>query len=179
MVWFGYRGLCGGVGAAGAGAGGGAGAPSSSANLRANIVASARFTFTKRSLFYSVYASGSGLGTLANARPRALQFLDRNGSIVEEQAVRPSGSIYQNSTGKVCGVWRRIGREYRRQLRDGKLYVAVVWEDGLAVAGKIHKFKSLPSELYSVLLEPAAIEGTRNEHEVASNSSADFLKKFP
>lgn len=111
-----------------------------------NHVATARFTFHRKSLYYSV---------LTARRPRAIQFVDREGSILEEQAIPAQGSLYQNATGKVCGVWRRLSRDYRRLLREERLLVTLLWDGDDSVTGGVQRVRSLGSELLSSLLTPA------------------------
>ncbi|XP_039301391.1 dorsal-ventral patterning protein Sog-like, partial [Nilaparvata lugens] len=108
--------------------------------------ATGRFSFHKRNLYYSFYTSTS-------LRPRGLQFVDLKGNILEEQ-VLPAGSVYQNKTGKICGVWRRIPREYRRLIRDEKLLVNLLWDKAeLTITGQLYRYRALTTELYSILLE--------------------------
>lgn len=64
------------------------------------------------------------------------------------------GSVYQNATSKICGVWRRIPREYKRLLRDETLYVALLWGNELALSGQIARLKALNTEQFSGLLTP-------------------------
>lgn len=123
-----------------------------------NIVATGRFTFHKRNLYYSFYVSDKAV------RPRAVQFIDETGHILEEHIlVMPSSgpmSVYQNATGKLCGVWRRVPRDYRRLLRDDQMSIVLLWggkfQAELALAGKISKYPALSTELFSSLLEPAS-----------------------
>lgn len=134
-------------------------------------VATLRFTFHRKSLFYSV---------LTPRRPRAIQFVDREGSILEEQTVPAQGSAYQNATGKVCGVWRRLSRDYRRLLREERLLVTLVWDGPPgsaaddAVTGSVQRVRSLGSELLSALLlpaQPAADAGAGGTAIVSISSS--------
>ncbi|BFG03040.1 dorsal-ventral patterning protein Sog [Drosophila madeirensis] len=121
-----------------------------------NIVATARFLFHKKNLYYSFYTS-SRIG-----RPRAIQFVDDAGVILEEHQLETTLtgtlSVYQNATGKICGVWRRVPRDYKRILRDDRLHVVLLWgnkhQSELALAGKIAKYTALQTELFSSLLEP-------------------------
>uniref|UniRef100_A0A182Y516 Short gastrulation n=1 Tax=Anopheles stephensi TaxID=30069 RepID=A0A182Y516_ANOST len=124
-----------------------------------NVVATGRFSFHKKNLYYSFYVSERA------ARPRSIQFVHANGNILEEHTLAlPSDegrlSAYQNGTGKVCGVWRRVPREYRRLLRDELVSVVLLWgskhQAELAIAGSIAKYPALAHELFSSLLEPAA-----------------------
>lgn len=89
--------------------------------------------------------------------------MDHTGTVLEEHNLEiPSNgpfSIYQNTTTKVCGVWRRVPRDYRRILRDDQMSVVLLWggnfQAELALAGQIGKYTSLSTELFSSLLEPA------------------------
>lgn len=125
-----------------------------------NIVATGRFSFHKKNLYYSFYISEKAI------RPRSIQFIDHLGHILEEHSlVIPSNgpySIYQNSTGKICGVWRRVPRDYRRLLRDDQMNVVLLWggkfQSELALAGQIGKYPALSSELFSSLLEPSSTD---------------------
>ena len=122
-----------------------------------NIIATGRFNFHKKNLYYSFYVSEQA------TRPRSIQFINHLGNILEEHtlAISNSGpfSIYQNSTGKICGVWRRVPRDYRRLLRDDMMSVVLLWggkyQAELAIAGQIGKYPALSTELYSSLLAPA------------------------
>lgn len=97
-------------------------------------------------------------------RPRLIQFIDDTGHILEEHSlVVPSNgpfSVYQNSTGKICGVWRRVPRDYRKLLREEAISVVLLWggnyQAELALAGKVSKYPALSTELFSSLLEPAS-----------------------
>lgn len=68
-------------------------------------------------------------------------------------------SIYQNTTKKICGVWRRVPRDYRRLLREDRVNVVLLWGgkhvSELAIAGKVSKYPALSTEVFSSLLEPA------------------------
>lgn len=129
-----------------------------STNNPLNIVATGRFTFHKRNLYYSFYTSDK------TTRPRLIQFIDDTGHILEEHSlVVPSSgpfSVYQNSTGKICGVWRRVPRDYRKLLREEAISVVLLWggnyQAEFALAGKVSKYPALSTELFSALLEPAS-----------------------
>ncbi|XP_017113181.1 dorsal-ventral patterning protein Sog [Drosophila elegans] len=120
-----------------------------------NVVATARFLFHKKNLYYSFYTSAR-IG-----RPRAIQFVDDAGVILEEHQLETTLtgtlSVYQNATGKICGVWRRVPRDYKRILRDDRLHVVLLWgnkqQAELALAGKVAKYTALQTELFSSLLE--------------------------
>lgn len=122
-----------------------------------NIVATGRFSFHKKNLYFSFYTSEKA------SRPSAIQFIDNSGNILEEQSLvtslQGSSSNYQNATGKICGVWRRVPRDYRRILREDQMNVVLIWGDKsqneLALAGPIGKYPALSTELFSSLLEPA------------------------
>ncbi|XP_068159341.1 dorsal-ventral patterning protein Sog [Drosophila tropicalis] len=125
-----------------------------------NVVATARFLFHKKNLYYSFYTSAKV------GRPRAIQFVDDGGVILEEHQLETTLtgtlSVYQNATGKICGVWRRVPRDYKRILRDDRLHVVLLWgnkhQSELALAGKVAKYTALQSELFSSLLEPSSIQ---------------------
>ncbi|XP_014241548.1 dorsal-ventral patterning protein Sog [Cimex lectularius] len=105
--------------------------------------ATGRYSFHKKSLFYSFYAT---------SRPQVIQFLDTNGNILEEQELGP-GSIYQNATEKICGVWRRIPREYRRLIREEKLVISLLWPDKRSITGQLHRYRALSTEMFSSLMQ--------------------------
>ncbi|KAL0268044.1 UNVERIFIED_CONTAM: hypothetical protein PYX00_010127 [Menopon gallinae] len=126
--------------------------PSTSKNPMYQIVATGRFTFHKKNLFYSFYLSNALNQT--PPRPKTIQFINYNGDLLEEQTLYSANSVYQNATSKVCGVWRRIPREYKRLLRDETLYVALLWGNDLALSGLIARMKALNTEQFSALLTP-------------------------
>lgn len=119
-------------------------------------MASGRFLFHKKNLYYSFYLSDSA------TRPKSIQFVDHTGAILIEQSLATDSgphSIYQNVTEKICGVWRRVPRDYRRLLRDDQMHVVLVWKSdnympGFALAGPIGKYSALSKESFSALLEP-------------------------
>ncbi|XP_012251449.2 dorsal-ventral patterning protein Sog [Athalia rosae] len=123
--------------------------PSSAFNNAYNYVATGRFNFHRKNLYYSFYLSGS------TPRPRSLQFVDVSGSILEEQTINPIGGVYQNATGKLCGVWRRVPRDYRKLLREERLHVALIWEPSAILTGQLARYRALNTEQFSSLLEPA------------------------
>lgn len=131
----------------------------------AHGVATARFTFRRRHLYWSVLLSPS-----IQTQPRALAFLDKEGRVLLEQSLKKIPGIhatYEEKTDKVismnsltlaisivstkwwsrhslytcycfwwdmcclqlCGVWRRVPRQYKTLLRDGDLHVALLWGD--------------------------------------------------
>jgi chordin len=119
-----------------------------------NVVATGRFSFHKKNLYFSFYISDKA------ARPRSLQFADSEGNILEEfQLSRAGGlvnSLYQNATRKVCGVWRRVPHEYRKRFRQEKMYVVLVWGGDFTLSGQVMKYAALATENFSSLLEPSA-----------------------
>lgn len=137
-----------------------------------NFVATGRFAFHKKNLYYSFYISEKA------PRPRTIQFVDHQGNILEEHplVIPAEGpfSVYQNATGKICGVWRRVPRDYRRLLRDDMMNVVLLWggkhQAELAIAGPIGKYPALPQELFSSLLEPAP--GTNPEQMNGAGGTA-------
>ncbi|VEN34021.1 unnamed protein product, partial [Callosobruchus maculatus] len=121
-----------------------------------NVVATGRFTFHKKNLHYSFYISEKA------ARPRSLQFLDSVGNILEEFTLSHAGglvnSLYQNATRKVCGVWKRLPKDYRRLLKQERMYVVLIWgakDAEFTLSGKLSRYVALASEQFSSLLEPA------------------------
>ncbi|GLV35923.1 short gastrulation [Carabus blaptoides fortunei] len=121
-----------------------------------NVVATGRFMFHRKNLYYSFYVSDKA------ARPRFLQFVDHTGNILEEHALSGPDIItsgYQNVTRKVCGVWKRLPKDYRKLLREMKLYAVLVWgvkdQPEFTLSGQIMKYMALGTELFSSLLEPA------------------------
>lgn len=68
-------------------------------------------------------------------------------------------SLYQNVTRKVCGVWKRLPRDYRRLLKDEQLFAVLVWgmkdQAEFTLSGQIMRYVALGTELFSSLLEPA------------------------
>ncbi|CAG9819155.1 unnamed protein product [Phaedon cochleariae] len=121
-----------------------------------NVVATGRFTFHRKNLHFSFYISEKA------ARPRALHFMDSEGNILEEFILSHAGgfvnSLYQNATRKVCGIWRRLPKDYRRLLKQEKMYVVLIWgtkDTEFTLSGKLTRYVALASEQYSSLLEPA------------------------
>lgn len=137
-----------------------------------NFAATGRFSFHKKNLYYSFYVSEKA------SRPRAIQFIDNTGNILEEHSlVIPNNgpnSIYQNATGKICGVWRRVPRDYRRLLREDQINVVLIWggkyQSELALAGPVSKYPALSTELFSALLEPSP--GTNPDSMAGSGGTA-------
>lgn len=121
-------------------------------------VATARFTFRRRHLYWSVILSPS-----MQSQPRALAFLDREGRVLLEQSLKKIPGIhatYEEKTDKLCGVWRRVPRQYKTLLRDADLHVALLWGDARnntidsALSGRIDRYPALSSEMFTTLLEP-------------------------
>ncbi|KAK7601243.1 hypothetical protein V9T40_008684 [Parthenolecanium corni] len=111
--------------------------------------ATGRFTLLKRNLYFSFYTSTYPLST----KPKTVQFLDSSGQILEEIQLQSSGSLYQNQTGKICGIWRRVPSEYRSWLKDEKLSVILIWEEhDVRIRGALLKHRPLPTEMFSSLM---------------------------
>lgn len=115
-------------------------------------LAAGRFMFLHKSLYYSFVHNDD------MPRPRYIQFVDSDGNVVEEQEVTINS--YQQETRKICGVWRKMPRVYRKLLKEEKLHAALVTEKvGLDndrfLAGRVAKQKYVSSEMYSSLLEPS------------------------
>ncbi|XP_043484580.1 dorsal-ventral patterning protein Sog isoform X2 [Leptopilina heterotoma] len=114
-----------------------------------NYIATGRFIFHRKNLYYSFAFTG------ITPRPRILQFLDISGNILEEQTLDPIGGVYQNATGKLCGVWRRVARDYRKFLREERLFVSLTWETTSTLNGRLSRYRALSTEQFSSLLEPS------------------------
>lgn len=122
-----------------------------------NVVATGRFNVHKRNLYYSFYISEKA------ARPHSLQFLDNQGNILEEFTLSHSGgyvnSMYQNASRKVCGVWKRLAKDYRKLLKQEKMFAMLIWgvkdQAEFTLSGQLVRNGALQSELLSALLEPA------------------------
>lgn len=69
--------------------------------------------------------------------------------------IDPVGGAYQNTTGKLCGVWRRVPRDYRKLLREERLHVSFLWEPSSSLTGQLSRYRALSTEQFSALLEPA------------------------
>lgn len=116
-------------------------------------VATGRFLFLHKSLYFSFVTSE------ALPHPKFIQFVDPEGNVVEEQEV--ALNAYQTQTHKICGVWRKIPRVYRKLLKDEKLFAALVTEkigtdNDRFLAGRVAKQKYVATELYSSLLQPSS-----------------------
>lgn len=122
--------------------------PTSVYNSAYNYLATGRFTFHRKNLYYSFHLSAS------TPRPHSIQFVDGSGSILEEQTIDPIGGAYQNATGKLCGVWRRVPRDYRKLLREERLHVSFLWEPSSSLSGQLYRYRALSTEQFSSLLEP-------------------------
>lgn len=115
-------------------------------------LAAGRFMFLHKSLYYSfVYNDNM-------PRAKYVQFVDHEGNVVEEQEV--TTNMYQQETRKICGVWRKMPRVYRKLLKEEKLHAALVTEkigtdNDRFLAGRVAKQKYVSSEMYSSLLEPS------------------------
>ncbi|XP_023707586.1 dorsal-ventral patterning protein Sog isoform X2 [Cryptotermes secundus] len=146
-----------------------------------NYVATGRFTFHRKNLYYSFYVSDPLY------RPRALQFSDFEGNILGEQALFIDGvtSVYQNVTGKVCGVWRRVPREYRRLLREERMFVSLLWgtadQEQHILSGQVARYRSLSTELFTSLMQPApgtdslTMNGAGGTAIISASSSAPSI----
>ncbi|XP_066589838.1 dorsal-ventral patterning protein Sog [Prorops nasuta] len=120
-------------------------------NVAYDYVATGRFTFHRKNLYYSFYLSS---GT---PRPKHVQFVDGGGSILEEQTLEAVGGLYQNATGKLCGVWRRVPRDYRKLLREERLHVTLSWGPQSYLTGQLSRYRALATEQFSALMEPVSL----------------------
>ncbi|KAJ9586696.1 hypothetical protein L9F63_019734, partial [Diploptera punctata] len=135
-----------------------------------NLIATGRFTFHHKNLYYSFYVSDP------LHRPRSLQFGNHEGQIFEEHTLIVQGvtSIYQNVTGKICGVWRRVPRDFRRLLREEKML-------RFFLKSRIARYRSLSTELFSSLMVPSAdtdsqvMKGAGGTAVVSASSSAPSI----
>lgn len=76
--------------------------------------AAARFWLRRRSLYISVEGGGNA---------KAIQIFDNAGRIIQE--VPLATKMMERS----CTSWRRLPRDYRRMLREGKMSAGLVFED--------------------------------------------------
>ncbi|CAG7818918.1 unnamed protein product [Allacma fusca] len=135
-------------------------------------LASGRFMFLHKSLYYSFTHNKDMV------RPKYVQFVDSEGNVVEEQEV--SENAYQQDTKKICGVWHKIPRVYRKLLKDEKLFAALVTEkfngdNDRFLAGRVSKQRYVTTELYSALLEPASQVGTGGMAVITISSSTGSI----
>ncbi|XP_054714640.1 dorsal-ventral patterning protein Sog-like [Uloborus diversus] len=103
--------------------------------------------YTKRDLHYTIHYRGI-------SRPILVRFTNEEGNILEEHAVTYSPHHIQGS--KVCGVWRKVPKIYRRLLqKDRILFVLVTadYPDGV-VGGRIMKHEPINTEAFGALLLP-------------------------
>ncbi|XP_077288027.1 dorsal-ventral patterning protein Sog-like [Arctopsyche grandis] len=102
--------------------------------------AAARFSLRRRSLYVAI-EGGAGA--------RALQLLDRENRTLQEL---PLGF---KLAGRACTSWRRLPRDYRRLLREGKVTAALVWPEDAEpkLFGQIITHPTLNTEMFSSLLE--------------------------
>lgn len=148
-----------------------------------NLIATGRFNFQKKNLYYSFYVSANK----QMRRPTTIQFVNDVGTILEEHNLTTSTndplSVYEKSTGKICGVWRRIPKDYKRLLRDGRLHVVLLWRSAqidsiqveLALGGRIGIYKALSSEQFSSLLEanhPSTMNGAGGTAIISTTTGA-------
>lgn len=111
-------------------------------------LASGRFIFHKRNLHYSLLYVGP-------EAPSMLQFTDEKGYVVEEHEVQATRE--NSATYKLCGVWRKLPKIYRKMLRQDGMNGMVVrivtssYPDG-AVGGALTKFYAVKTEIFSALL---------------------------
>lgn len=143
-------------------------------------LASGRFVLHKRNLHYSIQYVGP-------EQPSLVVLSDEKGDIIEEQEAHVT-HLY-NSTYRVCGVWSKVPKSYRKHLREGGVYARLTSEsfpDGI-VAGQVVKISAVKSETFSALLIPS---GTTGDSDFArrggiaiistasANSAAHFLLIF-
>lgn len=113
--------------------------------------AAGRLYFRKKTLSYSFVTSEDFGAT------KLVTFLDGESHIIEEFPMVTTH--FQNETGKVCGLWHRLPKRYRRQLRRDEIFVQLTNENGDAIGGRVAKHYGLSSELFSGLIRSAISSG--------------------
>ncbi|CAL1275329.1 unnamed protein product [Larinioides sclopetarius] len=103
--------------------------------------------YTKRDLHYTIHYRGI-------PRPISIRFTNEEGNILEEHEIPPAPHHSQGS--KVCGVWRKLPKVYRRLLQKDKLIFVLATADhpeGI-VGGRVMKHNAINTEAYGSLLLP-------------------------
>ncbi|KAG1666662.1 Chordin [Nymphon striatum] len=88
------------------------------------------FKFLKRDLHFSIY-------TNSIEKVTSIRFTDQEANIVKEYDVK------QNSSAKICGIWHKLPRMYRRLLQKQRLSVQVTtadYKDGIASGRLIKRY---------------------------------------
>nr|CAD7201391.1 unnamed protein product [Timema douglasi] len=83
-------------------------------------------------------------------------------SVTPEMSVSTAEEHLPNVTSKICGVWRRVPREYRRLLREEKMFVWLIWSGNerleQSLSGQVARYRTLSTELFSSILQPAGTD---------------------
>ncbi|GFS67382.1 dorsal-ventral patterning protein Sog [Nephila pilipes] len=106
--------------------------------------ASGYLVYTKRDLHYTIHYKGI-------SRPLAIRFTNEEGDILEEHEIPPAPHHSQGS--KVCGVWRKVPKVYRRLLQKDKLIFVLSTADhpeGI-VGGRVMKHNAINTGTLFVL----------------------------
>ena len=82
-------------------------------------LATGRFRLARRQLTYSFYYEHMP------RRPDRIVFFDEAINIIEE--LTTSATEYELESQKVCGVWKKVPRRYRRKLKSGQLHVGLAY----------------------------------------------------
>lgn len=107
--------------------------------------AQGNLVYTKRDLHYTIYYRGI-------SRPKSVRFTNEEGNILEEHDVADAPHHVEDS--KICGVWRKVPKVYRRLLQKDRLLFVLVtndYPDG-AVGGRVMKHSLINTETFGALL---------------------------
>ncbi|KFM80976.1 Dorsal-ventral patterning protein Sog, partial [Stegodyphus mimosarum] len=116
--------------------------------------------YTKRDLHYTIHYRGI-------PRPTSVRFTNEEGNILEEHDIPFAPHHIQGS--KVCGVWRKVPKVYRRLLQKDRLMLVLVTADSSdgIVGGRIMKHSSINTEAYGSLLLP----DSKSSHETLGSGA--------
>lgn len=96
------------------------------------------------------------------SRPGTIYFINEAGEVLQRMVLTRSKSllsVYEQATEKICGVWYRVPRKYRKLLYAEQMYVILVWggsrQADLALAGTIVLLSTLSTEQFASVLEPS------------------------
>ncbi|GIY45199.1 hypothetical protein CEXT_498581 [Caerostris extrusa] len=107
--------------------------------------ASGYLVYTKRDLHYTIHYRGI-------PRPLTIRFTNEEGDILEEHEIPPAPHHSQGA--KVCGVWRKLPKVYRKLLQKDKLLFVLStadYPDGI-IGGRVMKHDAINTEAYGALL---------------------------
>nr|BAE87097.1 Short gastrulation [Pholcus phalangioides] len=123
-------------------------------------------SYTKRDLHYSIHYNGI-------SRPFAVRFTNEEGSILEEHEVPKTSSHHHALQSKLCGVWRKVPKIYRRLLQKDRLLVLLATEEypeGI-VAGRIMKNIQINPDVFGALL----LSDSKSEESLGSGGMATIF----